>query len=73
MPGRPSPEVAHRRARCAVLSRDLGPDNPKVLLAQRDLRYEMLAEHVARVVALAPPLDNEQRATLALLLGCGAA
>lgn len=67
------PAVAHHRARVAALSRDRLPDDPDLLDARRTLRAESLAEHIAKVVAEAPPLTTEQRDRLALLLRGGAA
>ncbi len=41
--------------------------------ARRDYAAQALADHIAQVVAQAPPLTNEQRERLALLLRGGAA
>ena len=62
----------HHRARVAALSRDRAPDDPDLQDARRDLRASMLAAHVAKVVAQAPPLTAEQRDRLAILLRGGA-
>jgi hypothetical protein len=59
------------RARVASLSRSRTPTDPDLIAAKRDLRAERLAEHIARVVADAPPLTAEQRDRLALLLRGG--
>lgn len=58
----------HHRARIAALTRSRTPDDPELVGARRDLEVEMLAEHVARVVAAAPPLTSEQRQRIAALL-----
>jgi hypothetical protein len=59
------------RARVASLSRSRTPTDPDLIAAKRDLRAERLADHIARVVAAAPPLTNEQRDRLSLLLRGG--
>ncbi|WP_454853257.1 hypothetical protein [Promicromonospora soli] len=58
----------HHRARIAALTRSRTPNDPELVSARRDLAAEMLAEHVARVVAEAPPLTTEQRERIATLL-----
>ncbi len=63
---------AHHRARVAALSRSRTPNDPEFLDARRDLRAEMLHSHVARVLAEAPPLTDEQRDRIAALLRGGA-
>jgi hypothetical protein len=55
------------RARVAGLSRHHGPDSPHTLNARRDLRAARLEEYIARTLATAPPLTDEQRERLALL------
>lgn len=60
--------VAHQRAKIAGLSRDRKPDDPQLVEARRNLRAEMLAEHVRKVVDQAPPLSTEQRHRIAALL-----
>ncbi len=62
----------HHRARVAALSRDRAPNDPDLQGARRDLRASMLAEHVAKVVAKAPPLTPAQRDRIAVLLRGGA-
>jgi len=59
------------RARVASLSRSRTPDDPDLLDARRNLRAERLADHIAKVVAEAPPLTQEQRDRLAALLRGG--
>lgn len=56
------------RARVASLTRSRQPDDPELVAARRDLRAELLARHVARVVADAPPLSDDQLARVAALL-----
>jgi hypothetical protein len=63
-----SPERKHLRAIIAGRTSHHGPNDAKVLEAQRDLRAVKLAEHIAAVVAQAPPLTCEQRDRLAELL-----
>lgn len=70
----PSPSVAHYRAKVAALSpREPKPVNAEALIeAKRNLRAEILAEHVAKVVAEMPPLTDEQCERIAgLLLAAG--
>lgn len=69
----PSKTVSHHRARVASLSRDRAPNDPEITAAKRDLRAELLAEHVARIIAQAPPLTDEQRDRIAGLLRAGGA
>lgn len=61
------------RARVASLARFRPSNDPALVDAKRDLRAERLAEHVARVVAQAPPLTDEQRERIAALLRAGGA
>lgn len=56
------------RARVAALTRSRTADDPDLIGARRNLAAERLAEHIARVVAEAPPLTEAQRSSLALLL-----
>lgn len=58
----------HYRAKLAALSRDRSHDDPELVAARRDYRAEKLAEHIAKAVAEAPPLTDEQRDRLATLL-----
>jgi hypothetical protein len=58
----------HDRARVAALSRDRKPDDPDLLAAKQDLRASRAEEYIKRVVADAPPLTQDQRARLAVLL-----
>ncbi|MDP9428475.1 MAG: hypothetical protein M3Q47_06160 [Actinomycetota bacterium] len=56
------------RARHNSLRRYRPADDPEVLAARRDLRAARLADYIERVVSEAPPLTNEQREKLAMLL-----
>ena len=58
----------HERAKVASLTRSRRPDDPDLIAARANLKYERLADHIARVVAAAPPLTPEQRDKLAVLL-----
>lgn len=59
------------RARIASLSRSRKPDDPELIQARRNLKAERLAAHVAKALSEAPPLTEEQRATIARLLAAG--
>lgn len=60
--------VRSGRARVASLSRHRGPDSPDTLTARRDLHAARLEDYISRTLATAPPLTDEQRQRLALLL-----
>lgn len=60
--------VTHHRARVASLTRSRRLDDPELENAKRDLKSEVLADHIRRVVDEAPPLTAEQRDRLASLL-----
>jgi len=66
-----SADTRHHRARIAALTRSRQPDDPDLIDARRSLAAETLAEHVARVVATAPPLTAEQRDRIAAILRGG--
>lgn len=66
------PQWTHHRARVAALSRDRAPNDPELVAARLSLRAERLAQHVAKVVAEAPPLTPTQRDRIAVLLRGGA-
>lgn len=59
------------RARVASLSRSRPADDPDLISARVNLRAERLADYVARVVALAPPMSAEQRSRISALLDGG--
>lgn len=56
------------RAKVASLSRVRPNDDPELLAARRDLKAAKLEEYVARVVATAPPLTDEQASRIASML-----
>lgn len=56
------------RARLASLTRSRSADDPDLIDARRSLKALRLEEHVARIVAEAPPLTAEQRDRIAALL-----
>lgn len=56
------------RARVASLTRSRAADDPDLIEARRNLRAERLADHIAKVVAEAPPLTEAQKDRLAALL-----
>ncbi len=58
----------HERARVASLTRSRKPDDAELVDARRNMRTERLAEYIKRTVDAAPPLTEDQRDRLALLL-----
>ncbi len=66
------PTWEHERAVLARRTRTHGTSHPAVDEARRDFRAARLAEHVAKVVAQAPPLTPAQRDRIAVLLRGGA-
>lgn len=56
------------RARVASLSRSRPSNDPDLLQARSDLRAARLADAIQKTVAQAPPLTDEQRRQLAMLL-----
>lgn len=73
-----SDAAAHHRARIAGITRavrkgERPADDPELPQAQRDLRAEVLASHVEKVLAQAPPLTETQRDRIAAILRSGAA
>jgi hypothetical protein len=60
--------ILRERARIAALTRSRQADDPELVAARRNLKAMRLEEHVARVLAEAPPLTDEQRTRLAELL-----
>lgn len=61
------------RATVASLSRTRKANDPELVEARRNLKAAKLEEYVARIVATAPPLTDEQAARIASLLGGAAA
>ena len=62
----------HERAKVASLTRSRKADDPELISARQRLAADRLAEHVAKVVAQAPPLSPAQRDRIAVLLRGGA-
>jgi hypothetical protein len=58
----------HQRARVASLSRSRPATDPDLVEARRELRAAHLEEYITRQLAAAPPLSDEVRQRLALLL-----
>ncbi len=58
----------HERARVASLSRSRTPDDPDLVAARRDLRAARAEDYIRKLVDAAPPLSDDQRDRLALLL-----
>lgn len=56
------------RAKVASLSRVRPQTDPELIEARRNLKAAKLEEYVARVVAQAPPLSDEQAHRIASLL-----
>ncbi len=59
------------RARVASLSRSRTDDDPALIGARRDLKAARAEDYVRKLVESAPPLTEEQRSRLALLLRPG--
>lgn len=66
-----SSSVLKARAALGVASR--AKDSERIATARRDLAAAKLADYVAKVVAEAPPLTDEQREHIAALLRAGGA
>lgn len=58
----------HERARVASLTRSRTPDDPELVDARRNMRAARAEDYIKRLVDSAPPLNDEQRDRLALLL-----
>lgn len=56
------------RARVASLSRSRPADDPDLLEARHALKVARFEDHIAKLVADAPPLTDEQARRLAVLL-----
>ena len=61
------PAARTSRARVAALTRH-HPDSSETVELTRDFKAERLGEYIQRVVDAAPPLTDDQRDRLALLL-----
>ena len=64
--------VTHYAGQVGALSRSRANDDPDLIQARHQLRVAKLEDHIAKVVAEAPPLTDEQRDRLAVLLRGGA-
>jgi hypothetical protein len=58
----------HERARVARLSQTRTPDHPDLAEARQRLRLARAEDYIRKLVATAPPLTDEQRRRLSLLL-----
>jgi hypothetical protein len=63
-----TPAVTTARARVSALKRHHPEGGVVVDAAVRDLRATTLEEHIKKVVDSAPPLTDDQRARLCILL-----
>ena len=70
MPSKAAP-VNVAVARIAAIKRHNGEDDPRLPLAERDLRAAKLRERVRADVATWPPLSASQKAEIAALLTGG--
>ena len=61
-------EILSVRGRVASLSRTRKPNDPDLIEARRHLATAKLEQYVARVVAEAPPLTDEQLERVSALL-----
>lgn len=59
-----SSKVLTLRGRVAGLSRDRKENDPELVAARGELTTTVLAEHIRKVVATAPPLTAAQRDTI---------
>jgi hypothetical protein len=74
--GRPSAAVLHYRGRVAALERcvktgERPPNDPELIEARRNLAAVNLEERIARAIAAAPPLTDDQRNRISALLRTG--
>lgn len=58
----------HARARVAALTRHRPEDGPALDAARRELKVASAETYIRELVDSAPPLTDEQRARLAVLL-----
>ncbi len=56
------------RGRKARFTQILGPDDPKIIECDRELKALRLQDHINQALATAPPLSSDQRSRLAELL-----
>jgi hypothetical protein len=67
----PSATVAKLRASLARRTQSYPPDHKQVVDARRDFAAAKIADYIAKVVAEAPPLTDEQRVRICALLRAG--
>lgn len=67
------PSVAKHRAQVARRSQSYPPDHPHLVEARRDLAAARAEDYIRKLVDTFPPLSDEQRDRLALLLRGAAA
>lgn len=60
--------ILHQRAKIGALSRSRNQDDPELVGAKRDLAEAKITAYVEKILAQAPPLNDEQRTRLAELL-----
>jgi hypothetical protein len=58
----------HERALVASLSRSRASDDPELLTAKRNLRALRAEEYIRKLVDDAPPLTDDQKTRLSILL-----
>ena len=63
-----SSDIAHHKARVASFTRSRTPDDPELVDAKRSLAEANIRACVEKVLAAAPPLNDEQRTRLVELL-----
>lgn len=64
----PGTDARVARGRLAALTRHRALNDPDVDAARRDLRVASAEDYIRRLVDAAPPLTDDQRSRLALLL-----
>lgn len=60
--------VSKARGTAAILARYRNPDDPDLLDAKRDLATAKIEAYIAKTLADAPPLSDDQLATLTRVL-----
>lgn len=63
----------HDRARVARLSQTRPANDPVIQEAKRDLRASRAEDYIRKLVEAAPPLTEEQKRKLSVLLNAGSA
>jgi hypothetical protein len=64
-------QALHHRGRVAALSRSRSKSDPELINARQELAAAKLTAYIEKVVAEAPPLTDEQRDRIAVLLRPG--